>query len=103
MVLHKDNTIEMYNLKGQKPSSWKGITCAERIKALPERLDVGGRTYWIVRTSIQTLLYPFYGGEPVTAFKGDQMILPNGTVTVRDDSSVEAECYDGKVRTVKLK
>ncbi len=31
------------------------------------------------------------------------MILPNGTVTVRDDSSVEAECYDGKVRTVKLK
>ncbi len=103
MVLHKDNTIEMYNLKGQKPSSWKGITCAERIKALPERLDVGGRTYWIVRTSIQTLIYPFYGGEPVTAFKGDQMILPNGTVTVRDDSSVEAECYDGKVRTVKLK
>ena len=42
MVLHKDNTVEMYNLKGQKPASWKGITSSETIKNLPERLIVGG-------------------------------------------------------------
>ena len=23
MVLHEDNTIQMYNLKGKKPESWK--------------------------------------------------------------------------------
>lgn len=102
VVLHKDNTVEMYNLKGQKPASWKGIRCDERIKALPERLDAGGRTYWVIRTSVQTLIFPFYGGAPLTGFKGDQMILPGSTVTVRDGSSADVECYDGKVRTVKL-
>ncbi len=103
MVLHKDNAVEMYNMQGAKPSSWKGITCSEKIKGLPERLDVGGSTYWIVRTSVQTLIFPFSGGEPLTDFKGDKMILPTGSVTVRDNSSVDAECYDGKLRTVKLK
>lgn len=102
LVLHKDNTVEMYNLQGAKPASWKGITCSERIKGLPEMLVAGGNTYWIVRTSMQTLIYPFYGGNPLTDFKGDKMILPAGKVTVRDNSSVDVECYDGKVRTVKL-
>ena len=103
VVLHKDNTVEMYNLKGQKPSSWKGIRSEETIKALPERIAVGDNSFWIVRTSIQSLLYPFYGGEPLTAFKGDQMIRPDSEVKVVDGTTVEVTCYDGKKRTVKLK
>ena len=103
MVLHKDNTIEMYNLKGQKPASWKGITAPETIKNLPERLVVGGNTFWVVRTSIQTLVYPFYGGEPLTAFTGNQMIRPDSQVKALDDSTVDFTCYDGKVRTLKIK
>ena len=103
MVLHKDNTLEMYNLKGQKPSSWKGIHAPETVKALPEKITVGGNSYWVVRTSIQTLIYPFYGGEALTTFKGDQMIRPDSNVKVVDGTAVEVTCYDGKVRTVKLK
>lgn len=103
MVLHKDNTVEMYNLKGQKPSSWKGIRAEETIKALPERITVGGNSFWVVRTSIQSLIYPFYGGEPLTAFKGDQMIRPDSDVKAVDGTTVEVTCYDGKKRTVKLK
>lgn len=103
MVLHKDNTIEMYNLKGKKPSSWKTITAPETIKGLPERIEVGGSTFWIVRTSIQTLIYPFGGGSALTSFKGDQMIRPDSEVTVADPVSVNVSCYDGKTRTVKLK
>lgn len=103
MVLHKDNTVEMYNLKGQKPASWKGITSSETIKNLPERLVVGGNTFWVVRTSIQTLIYPFYGGEPLTSFTGNQMIRPDSQVKALDDSTVDFTCYDGKVRTLKIK
>jgi hypothetical protein len=103
MVLHKDNTVEMYNLKGQKPASWKGITAQETIKNLPERLVVGGNTFWVVRTSIQTLIFPFYGGEPLTVFSGNQMIRPDSSVNAVDASSVEFTCYDGKVRTLKIK
>lgn len=103
MVLHKDNTIEMYNLKGVRPSSWTTITAPETIKGLPERLEVGGKTFWVVRTSIQTLIYPFGGGSALTGFKGDQMIRPDSEVTVADASSVSVSCYDGQSRTVRLK
>ena len=103
MVLHKDNTIEMYNFKGQKPASWKGICPSETIKALPEDIKVGGNTFWVVRTSIQTLIYPFYGGEPLTKFEGEQMIRPDSEVKALDAVSVDVVCYDGKHRTVKLK
>lgn len=103
IVLHKDKTIEMYNLKGQKPASWKGIALQETIKGLPERIEVGGRTYWIVRTSKQTLIYPFTGGEPLTAFTGQQMIMPDSSVDVIDEASVQVQCYDGKARIVKVK
>ncbi len=103
LVLHKDFTVDMYNLKGKKPDSWKGIAAPERIKELPERLEVGGNTYWVVRTSIQTLIYPFYGGSPLTTFTGDKMILPKSEVTVVDGTSVNVECYDGQKRTVVLK
>ena len=103
MVLHKDKTIEMYNLKGQKPASWKGIALQETIKGLPERIEVGGRTYWIVRTSKQTLIYPFTGGEPLTTFTGQQMIKPDSSVDVVDEASVQVQCYDGKARIVRVK
>jgi hypothetical protein len=63
----------------------------------------GGSSYWVVRTSIQTLIYPFYGGEPLTSFKGEQMIRPDSEILAVDASTLEAVCYDGKKRTVKLK
>lgn len=103
MVLHKDNTIEMYNLKARKPSSWQGITLDEKIKALPERILVGGRNFWVVRTSLQALIYPFNGGTPITEFEGDKMIKPDSEVKVVDASTVEVSCYDGQDRTVRLK
>ena len=103
MVLHKDNTIEMYNLKGQQPAGWKTIGAAETIKGLPERIDVGGNTFWVVRTSIRTLIFPFLGGDPLTTFEGQKMILPSSAVRVVDEKSVEVECYDGHLRTVTLK
>lgn len=104
MVLHKDNTIEMYNLKGRKPSTWKTITAPETIKGLPEPVKVGGSTFWVVRTSIQTLIYPFSGGSALTSFKGDQMIRPDSEIKVLEDNvSVSVSCYDGQTRTVRLK
>lgn len=103
MVLHKDNTIDMYNLKGRKPEQWKGITAQETIKGLPQRLTLSGKDFWIVRTSVQTLIFPFYGGEPLTVFEGDQKIRPDSEIRTVDGVSVEFSCYDGKKRTLKLK
>lgn len=103
MVLHKNNTVEMYNLKGKKPDAWKSIAPDQTIKSLPEKLVVGGKNFWIVRTSIQTLIYPFYGGDPLTVLDGDGRIRPDSSVKVVDDSTVQVSCYDGKNRSIKLK
>lgn len=102
IVLHKDKTIEMYNLKGQKPDSWKGIRSNETIKSLPELISVGQKSYWVVRTSIQSLIYPLMGGEPLTVYEGDKMIRPDSEIKVVDDTAVTFECYDGDQRTLKF-
>lgn len=102
MVLHTDNTVDMYNLQGRKPLQWKGITAAETIKGLPEPVKVGGRTYWVVRTSIQTLIFPFYGGEPLTTGEGDRMIRTDSKVIPGKDNTVTVTCYDGKEHRLKL-
>jgi len=101
-VLHSDNTIARYNLHGQRPSGWKDIKVEETVKALPELLEVSGKNYWVVRTSIRTLIYPFDGGEPLTTDMGGKMIKADSPVNV-SGQSVTVVCYDGKTRTIKLK
>ncbi len=101
MVLHKDNTIEMYNLQGKRPSAWKGIAPDETIRNLPEPVKVDGSTWWVVRTSIQTLIYPFYGGDAVTVFEGDRMIRPDSEV-VPVKGGVQVTRYDGRTVTVEF-
>ena len=101
MVLHKDNSLELYNLHGQKPEGWKGIKAPQTVKNLPELIEAKGRRYWVVRTSVQTLIYPFEGGEALTKFEGQKMIRPDSGIAV-DGASVKVTCYDGKERNIKL-
>ena len=101
MVLHKDNSVEMYNLHGQKPASWKGIQAPETVKALPELLETKDKKYWVVRTSIRTLVYGFDGGEPLTKDEGGKMIRPDSQITP-SSRGITVDCYDGKTRDIKL-
>ncbi len=102
VMLHKDNTIGMYSLQGKKTNSWKGITADETIKSLPELLESQGDRYWIVRTSIQTLIYPFDGGTAIVRGEGDRMIRPESKISINEKGQVVAKCYDGKDRVFKL-
>lgn len=105
MVLHKDNTLEMYDLKGRKPEQWKGIKAPvnNTVKSLPELLSVEDAKVWVVRTSMQTLIYPFEGGSPLNELEGDRMILPTAEIKLKNATTLEARCYDGKTRTVRIK
>lgn len=71
IVLNRDNTIDMYNLKGVAPSSWKGIAPKEKITGLPEYRVEGGKSYWIVHTETNTQVYDFYAGEPIKVLEGN--------------------------------
>ena len=101
MVLHKDNSLEMYNLHGQKPASWKGINAPETVKELPELMEIKDKKYWVVRTSIRTLVYGFDGGDPLTRDEGGKMIRPDSQITPTS-RGLTVDCYDGKTRDIKL-
>ena len=101
MVLHKDNTLERYNLHGQKPDDWKGIAAPETVKNLPQLLEMGGKKYWVVRTSVRTLVYPFAGGDPLIKEEGNKMLRPDAELKVTS-KGISGECYDGRNREFKL-
>ena len=102
VVLHKDNTIGMYDLHGKTPAAWKGITSKETIKGLPELLKVNNKKYWAVRTSVQTLIFDFNGGQPLSTWTGGKMIRPDTKIEIQG-TSLNVMCYDGKQRNFKLK
>ena len=77
MVLHKDNTLQMYNLHGKKPDSWKGIAPDDKIRTLPELYTVSGKKYWLVTTASSTLVYPFDGGEPLQPKDAEKLLKSN--------------------------
>ena len=101
MVLHRDGSLERYNLHGQKPEGWMGIRAPETVKNLPELLESKGKRFWAVRTSVRTLLYPFEGGEALNREEGGKMIKPDAVLTPTS-KGVSAECYDGRTRDFKL-
>ncbi len=100
MLLHTDNTVGYYDLHGKQVPSWKGITADETIKSLPELLEGNGNRYWVVRTSAQTLIFPFSGGEPLVKGEGNKMIRPDSKISITD-KGFSAVCYEGKERTFK--
>ena len=100
-VLHTDNTIGMYNLHGQKPDGWQGISTDEKIIALPELVTVDGTRYWAVRTAVQTQVFPFDGGDPVYRQEGAKSIRRDSEIEV-DGKSLKVTCNDGKTRNIKL-
>ena len=102
MVLHKDNTVGLYDLQGKTLASWKGISAKETIKSLPELLEGNNNKYWVVRTSNQTIVYPFNGGDPVVKGEGNKMIRPDSKITFNEKGTITARCYDGKDRSFKL-
>lgn len=101
LVLHDDNSIRVYNLQGKVPQGWRDITSEDTVVALPELLTSGRKSFWVVRTSRQTLVFPFMGGAALTDFSGDDMLLPDTAVKVGSDGSLSGVNYRGK--TVKIK
>ncbi len=65
VVLHKDNTIGMYNIHGQAPAGWQGITSEHTITSLPVSAHIGDRKCWVVKTAGGEFVYDFLGGEPL--------------------------------------
>ena len=67
LVLHKDNTIGMYDLSGVQPAGWKGISSPHTIVSLPVPATADGKAVWVVQTAGGEQVFDFLGGEPLKA------------------------------------
>ena len=101
MVLHKDNTIALYNLHGQLAEGWSNIVCEDSVISLPELLEVSGKKYWIVRTAREALLFGFNGGEAVKRETGPKSVRRDSEFEIVD-KGLRVTCNDGKQRIIKL-
>lgn len=82
MVLHKDNTLSLYNLHGQRAENWKDIRPDVPVRGLPAYVDGGdGKHYWLVPTAAGTAVYGFGGGDPLPSREAAKILKrtkPNG-------------------------
>ena len=76
VVLHKDNTIGMYDLHGKVRDGWKGISTASQITALPSLVTVEGKKYWVVQTASDPVVFGFYGGDPAGKNESKKVLKP---------------------------
>ena len=95
MILHTDNTAAQYDLSGKRPGGWNDISLSERIMSLPECLEVGGKTYWVVRTSYQTLIYDAHG-TLCADFTKKRKLKKDTSVEPVSSHEVKVALIDGK-------
>ena len=95
MILHTDNTVAQYDLSGKRPGGWNDISLSERIMSLPECLEVGGKTYWVVRTSYQTLIYDAHG-TLCADFTKKRKLKKDTSVEPVSSHEVKVALIDGK-------
>ena len=74
MVLHRDNTLALYTLDGERYPGWKGITSKEAISGLPEIVTVEDRMYWKVPFPSGEKYYNFEGGSPLSRGKTRKLL-----------------------------
>ena len=58
-------TGEHGDLHGIVREGWQGISPETQITALPQLVTAEGKKYWVIKTAGQSVVYGFYGGEPV--------------------------------------
>ena len=95
MILHTDNTVAQYDLSGKRPGGWNDISLSERIMSLPECLEVGGKTYWVLRTSYQTLIYDAHG-TLCADFTKKRKLKKDTSVEPVSSHEVKVALIDGK-------
>jgi hypothetical protein len=101
MVLHTDNTLAMYDIKGNKIESWTPLTLGERVKQMPQLLECGGKRYWIVRTGYQTVICN-ENGLPVADFTRKKRLLSDTKVELKSDNEVMVTTIDGRSMVLNL-
>jgi hypothetical protein len=101
MLLHKDNTLRLYDRNAGLYPVWNNISTEERIKSFPELIESGKNRYWVLRTSARTMIYSI-NGAPVANFTGDLTLAKDTPVKPDRQGVVNVKTAGGKNILVDL-
>lgn len=101
MVLHSDNKVVLYDLKGKVIKGWNQITSNEKIKSLPELLKMEIGRYWILRTSFQTMIFDS-NGVIVADFTKKRRLKPDSKVQIKSSKEVIVTTVEDKTMILNL-
>ncbi len=101
VVLHTDNTIGMYDMTGKALESWAPVQLGEKIKGLPELLDMEGTRYWVIRTGYQTVICN-ENGSPVADFSRKRRLTADTRVERKSGKEVVVKSVEGKDMVLNL-
>jgi hypothetical protein len=101
MLLHKDNTLRLYDRTAGVYPRWSNISAEERIKSFPELIESGENRYWVLRTSLRTMIYSI-NGTPVANFTGEMRLANNTPVKPDRQGVVNLKTASGKNISVDL-
>lgn len=103
MVLHKDNSIGLYDLQGDTVPGWLGIAADDAILDYPETVRCGDQSFLAVRTLSKTLLFGPNGGDCIWKEVDKKAISRDSEITASGDKALTFTCVDGKTRKIKMK
>ncbi len=101
MVLHRDNTLRLYDRTAGLYPTWSNISTEERIKSFPELIESGKNRYWVLRTSLRTMIYSI-NGTPVANLTGDLRLANNTPVKPDSKGLVTVKTAVGKIISLDL-
>ena len=101
MILHSDNKVALYDIKGKPVKGWNEIAAGETIISMPTLLDMGEKRYWSVRTSYQTLIFDS-NGMAVCDFSKKKKLKSDTEIKKISSKEVCVTNVDGKEMILNL-
>ncbi len=102
MILHKDNSLQMYDIDAKPLAAWNKISLKEKIIQMPELLEVGQNKYWVVRTTRQMLIYD-YNGIVVADFSKRKRIKAASEIIKKSDYELILTSLEGNEMLLNLR
>jgi hypothetical protein len=102
MLLHKDNSLVMYERDGKPAKEWNSVTMPEKIKEFPEMFEVDGDNFFALRTS-RRLSFFRSDGSPLLDLSDEQRIRPDSGIEFTGGGRVKVKNVEGKFMLIDMK
>ncbi len=95
MLLHKDNTLRLYDKNGLAYPVWSDIAVPGTIKEFPEMIKEGSKRYLVLRTETETEIYTS-NGIRVTNLTGNNRLSNNTSIESSGNGTVAVKTVKGR-------